>query len=851
MLYFYIKIKFGSMMKKIIAILCVSFSFLVGCSKEKKQDEKTGPGHITLSISSDSINFLDFPVRVESIRLAHESGQTVDLSEGFSINLASLGGKPHYITTLENVPSGNYQRIIINLEFTQADKVAYLDTSVSDQVVLTHLISQTGKRLGVDARNFMINMPFYGKDLSVPAGGHAHLNVDWNLNASTEIMAPVNGSNEDWLVEFKPLVQAAGVSEPVSMTVAGALKSLSDQTFSIVSMFDGRNKRMSINKADLDRFALNGKEVEIADLTSAQTANSFVTISTQPSKNAQTFKAANLSLYEAEARIIEGVVVAKDERHLTIIGRVFSTTEQFQGPRTTFKLPTESLANSQRAYELYSSIYLKLTKAEFDQLTSSEGTLSGPLFGPEDEKVLPVDTEVQEEKKLNGINDKEDVFFLTVTEENISASSENSRQVTLLSNNGITSEQVIFALIKPWNTVEWEAGRLYHAKGYLKVSGNENVLVANQLAQVTQEAARTYKYQFNYDGDSWFEKNDDVHPTLYHKSQKNVTNIKELIKDKEAEAKLDLSSSLVLSSGLTLKDAAGNTISCSSIDPNLPLSGDEYQEGYATVVFELMQNNETWNEAEKHKLLNDWIHTKDYQGDYSKADLIYSQAALDEWVKNLNDVRDKKLLIHSLTMVVEPEEGKDLTRGGHCDVKPSYINVRWIREGTRLDAYRQAWKSTMRYNILITSGITVGGALVGAAALFAGYKLVDALKNKYHKMLSKAAIGYNFEVAKSVSKDTSKFSPEELALLNDVENDSEERKALLSSIEVEEGKRKVFYLNSKGFFALEDANYSDEAIRKQFGSMSDERVETIRKHLLSTQHPEFLRFQERVRAKSR
>ena len=842
------------MMKKIIAILCVSFSFLVGCSKEKKQDEKTGPGHITLSISSDSINFLDFPVRVESIRLAHESGQTVDLSEGFSINLASLGGKPHYITTLENVPSGNYQRIIINLEFTQADKVAYLDTSVSDQVVLTHLISQTGKRLGVDARNFMINMPFYGKDLSVPAGGHAHLNVDWNLNASTEIMAPVNGSNEDWLVEFKPLVQAAGVSEPVSMTVAGALKSLSDQTFSIVSMFDGRNKRMSINKADLDRFALNGKEVEIADLTSAQTANSFVTISTQPSKNAQTFKAANLSLYEAEARIIEGVVVAKDERHLTIIGRVFSTTEQFQGPRTTFKLPTESLANSQRAYELYSSIYLKLTKAEFDQLTSSEGTLSGPLFGPEDEKVLPVDTEVQEEKKLNGIDDKEDVFFLTVTDENISASSENSRQVTLLSNNGITSEQVIFALIKPWNTVKWEAGRLYHAEGYLKLSGNETVLVANQLVQVSQEATRIYEYQFKYDGDSWFESNDDVHPTLYHRSQRNVSNIQELIQNKEATAKVDLTSSFVFSKPITLIDRSNNEITCSSIDTNLPAKGSEFQSGYATVVLELMQNKEEWSAAEKHRLLNDWINVKDYSGDYSEADLVYSHSDMDAWVARLTDVDDKKLLIHSITMQVETREGVELKAGagGHCNVKPSYINIRWIKEGTRLDAYKEAWTHTMRENIAITSGMGAGALLLGGLL----FKFRNVIPNPYKRLMAAFDLGYNFDLGTYRVKGTAGSQA-----IRDIQNDEaltdqEKKTAINELLEEEEVNRKKYYLSRDDFLKIDSAEDGNkEAVVRSIydkfykKKMSQERVNAILTYIEGDSDPGLNQFKAIARFK--
>ena len=124
-------------------------------------------------------------------------------------------------------------------------------------------------------------------------------------------------------------------------------------------------------------------------------------------------------------------------------------------------------------------------------------------------------------------------------------------------------------------------------------------------------------------------------------------------------------------------------------------------------MFELMKNDDPWDDDVKSKLHFDVLNKKEFDGDYSTGEFFYSIAQIHNWFQTVQD-SGKKFYIHSVEVFSEPGEGDD-----SCDFKASYIHIRWFEEGTILDAYRDAWLANTRRDI----GIGIGLAAAGVAGL--------------------------------------------------------------------------------------------------------------------------------------
>ncbi len=843
-------------MKKIIVILCVSFLFSCSEKNASPNSERTGPGEIVLSLSSAGVNFLDFPFTVKSIMLSHESGKNIELTDGFSVNLVNFGERPQYILTKSDMPVGAYSRIVLNLEFTEKNTVTYFDSSQTDKPVTTYLISQTGKKLGVDHKNFMINMPFFGKHLSVKAGSATHLNIAWNLNASTEIMAPADGSAEDWLVEFKPLVQARGIDQTTEMMVQGQFMSVSDEGIEIQSAFDSTESgHVTLKHKNISRLTLNGEATDLANVASSANAETYVSVVSDMhiTQGQPSFLAKVINYFDKTKTLLRGLVFAKTEETIDVLGSKISSSDAITQPKKTYKLPAATVSGKERVYDVFSRISLRMDSSEFDALSVEvDVNPEGTLKGPSDVVVLGEKTEVVEEEKPDGSPLKEDVFYLTVTEENEAASSENARQVKLLSNNGITVDQDVITQLASNIEVKWVVGALWRAEGYFKMSGSESILVVSNISTASTDQSKTYKYDFKYEDNSVFDFADNgSHPTVEHDSKKTEVKAETEADStaKEAKPTVNVSSKLVFSEPMTLTGSAGSII-CKSIPTGLPETGDEYQEGSATIVFELMQNNDAWEASTKSELLNDYINSEDFEGDFSTADLIYTNPSMKTWFDDIEDVPGKRLLIHSMMLVTEPMEDEgDLTSGGHCNIKPTYISIRWIREGTLLDAYKEAWARNMRRDIGI--GIGIGAAALAGGAILGGigYLIQKAIKNKWRNFLTSNEIGYGFDYTLSSEKNRVSLTADELQILKDGKVESEEYKKVLAKSE--KSTKKSQFITFAEFKELNNQDFNDDAIKKKFGSnLSEAELSAIKSKLnvnTSTDMPEMFKLRVKGR----
>lgn len=705
------------MMKKIISIcLCASLLLLTACTSKESKEEKGGAGQILLSFSSIGANFLDFPLMIKSVVLLHDSGQRIEIAKNIPINLANFNEHPYFILSKVDMPSGDYTRIVMNLEFNEQSTVTYVDKSTYEKPISQGMISQTGKKLGVDHKNFMINMPFYKKNISISKNKTTHLDVHWNLNTSTDIYAPDDSNGDDWLIEFKPIVQAAAIDANSPLMVEGLYVTHDDGSVTLRSVFSKNDEgTIRLQNKNTQSVMLDDAQGSLAAFNSSATTETYVStkVDTNLAMGMLNASVNDLHYFSKDHTLIKGLISEVNDDRLTIIGASLSRGLAVIEANKTFRLPKSAIGETDRAYSEFSSINLKLLTTDFVSLTKPDTPVNGALSGPEDEVI---DLDEKTKVVTTETESDEDGFVIQLSDENITKSKESGlTEVTVISNNGVLVDKTVEAQLPTNLDIKLESGVHYYGGGYMRLSGSEEKLKLKRLVKLNTKSPERWQFNYKYEGDSVFntsdlnaDKNGDQPTISVETAGKIIGTEKGDNLDFELVSKLNFSRSLDFVSG------SGKKLSCGSVETNLPKLGSTFEEGRSVIMFELMKNDEPWNDDIKSKLHFDVLNKKEFDGDYSTGEFFYSIAQIHNWFQTVQD-SGKKFYIHSVQVFAEP--GED---GDSCDFKASYIHVRWFEEGTILDAYRKAWLANTRRDIGIGTGLALSGiAGLGILALMA------------------------------------------------------------------------------------------------------------------------------------
>ncbi|MCY4044187.1 MAG: hypothetical protein OXE99_03820, partial [Cellvibrionales bacterium] len=671
-------------MKKIIAImLCASLVLLTACTSKESKEDKGGQGQILLSFSSIGVNFLDFPIKIKSIILIHDDGQRIEIAKDIPVNLASFNEHPYFILSKADMPSGDYTRIVMNLEFSEESTVTYVNKNFYPKPITQGMISQTGKKLGIDHQNFMINMPFYKKNIHVTSSKTTHLDVHWNLNTSTDIYSPDESNGDDWLIEFRPIVQAKAIEGNSPLMVEGLYVSHDDGSVTLRSIFSKTDHgAIQLNSKNTQNVSLDENPSSLSAFLNSASQDTFLsaTVDTNLAQGMLNESINHFRYFSKDHTLIKGLVSEIGEDSLTIIGAALSNGQAITEANKTFRLPKSAIGGTDRAYSAYSSINIKLLTTNFSALNKKESVAKGALSGPEDEVIeLDEESKVVVETDTNGDTSStsdgfnEDGFVIKFTDENIAKSQETGlTEVTVISNNGVLVDQVVEAQLPTNLEVKLESGVHYYGGGYMRLSGNEQKLKLVRLLKLNATAPVRWEFNHKYEYGSYFntkafnEDFDEEQPTL------NVETAGKIISTEKGDnLDFELVSKLNFSQNLNFISSTNKKLSCSSIETNLPKLGNTFEEGRSVLMFELIKNDEPWDSDIKSKLHFDVLNKKEFDGDYSTGEFFYSIAQLHNWFQTVKN-GGKKFYIHSVEVFVEPSDEEP-----SCDFKASYIHIRW------------------------------------------------------------------------------------------------------------------------------------------------------------------------------
>lgn len=326
-----------------LALLCAAL-MLLGCGGGGSGGSTAAPsasadtGQLTIALRDAAGDFLSYAVDVRSLRLERANGdavETVPLTT--RVDFSEVADLTEFFT-VATVPSGTYTRIVMNLDFTNAQIVVQGDDGAELPVVP---VDSDGNALTTLA--VVIELPDT-EPVRIVRGIPAAVTLDFDLDASNTVDLTTNPSK----VSVQPFLSVIPqLEEDRDHRVRGVLAS-TDVNASTVTLNvrpfhlrQGEFGDVTFATNDQTRFEVNGAALTgIEGFTAVAALAKGTPVVANGAVSSRTLTASTVlagsSVPWASADVVNGVVTARSGNSLTVKGADFDFSDGTHGFRGAF-----------------------------------------------------------------------------------------------------------------------------------------------------------------------------------------------------------------------------------------------------------------------------------------------------------------------------------------------------------------------------------------------------------------------------------------------------------------------------------------------------------------------------------
>ncbi|MCY4046470.1 MAG: hypothetical protein OXE99_15520, partial [Cellvibrionales bacterium] len=357
---------------KIITLLLALL--LVNCAVPT-QDEK-GETDLFVSLSAPQLNFLDFPLFIESIELISDEGKKIQVTGALTVNLANLRETNLLIARHKNIVPGTYTRLRVNLKFNSySDVVLWGD---SGTLYTEKLRTSSGLVLGQGKDRLTIDTQLLSNNgkLVVKEGHSAHLHIGFNL---VDMISAREGEN-GILLELRPILSAKEYSIDNHLTMRGSVKDFTEGKLGIRSAFVSNDVKVgteTLNKVTLDNEKL--EKISRDNLVDKNVVASIVI------DNKGTINVKQLALFSEETNFFKGTITKVDKSSIKVLGNNYGSSQYTNSRNVYLTLSADKLAYPIDKLRDKMPFALDLSSYQFSKSEQLKGpSFSGVrLFGPD------------------------------------------------------------------------------------------------------------------------------------------------------------------------------------------------------------------------------------------------------------------------------------------------------------------------------------------------------------------------------------------------------------------------------------------------------------------------------------
>ncbi len=349
-------------MKKILLLcflVCVSYCGVI-------QKDSATETDLVVSISAPQVNFIDFPIFIESIELVDDNGVEQQITSEFSLNLANLGEDFHLVGRYKDMPIAKYSRLKVNLKFSKNSDIVFYSTT-SNKKFTKKLLSPRGKELGTELDKFTLDVPLIAKDQAVKiSNAFTHLNIAFNLNN----MIAIREGKDDVILELRPLLNVTEIKAGGDLKLRGEVKALSKGSMRIKTEFLGS---VDMSVSDVKWIKLDNKKLKTIKASSvvSQSAVADVTMSEKGEIKANTIK-----LFSSKIHIFKGSITDKDEAHIEVLGNNYAKADYLNRGNVYIKFSVEDFPIPSEKTKVRFPVILDISKINISK--SEASVLKGP-----------------------------------------------------------------------------------------------------------------------------------------------------------------------------------------------------------------------------------------------------------------------------------------------------------------------------------------------------------------------------------------------------------------------------------------------------------------------------------------
>ncbi len=322
-----------SLLTRWIIVLIMTLGILSGCGGSSDPATSDAESRLYISLTDAEGDFTQYKVEVSELKLYRANGSIIEtMPATATLDFAQYVDVTEFLTTT-TVPLGNYKKVEVTLDFTNAE--ISVENASGDSVPAT-AVDENNDPLGVMTLTTLING---NSGFEIAPGKPASLSIDFNLEASNEVVMAADGNSAT--VTVNPvLIASTEMDDDKIRRLRGLLESVDETTSSFV--VDIRPFRVRHNTHGEITVLTNSETVYEIDGNSYDASSGLTALALLDSNSPiivlgnfdfqlQTYTAlevyAGSSVPWDKQDVLKGSVIARSGNTLTVLGATVELKE--------------------------------------------------------------------------------------------------------------------------------------------------------------------------------------------------------------------------------------------------------------------------------------------------------------------------------------------------------------------------------------------------------------------------------------------------------------------------------------------------------------------------------------------
>ncbi len=322
-------VKLNSRLGRWLSPFIIATALISGCSDSSntvEEDTSNTESRLYVSLTDAEGDFTQYKVDVTELKLYRADGAVIQtLPATSTLDFAQYVDVTEFLTTA-TVPVGNYSKVDITLDFTNAELSV---ENAAGESVPAQAVDENNDPLGVVTLTTTINGD---TGFSIVAGQPCSLSIDFNLEASNEVVMANDGSSATITVN-PVLVASTDIDDEKSRRLRGLLDSVDEDSASFIvdiRPFRIRNHshgKMTVSTTDTTVYEIDGVNYDatngLSELALLDPQSPIVVFGifdlTAHTYTAQEVFAGTSVPWDSQD-ILKGSVIARSGNTLTVLG---------------------------------------------------------------------------------------------------------------------------------------------------------------------------------------------------------------------------------------------------------------------------------------------------------------------------------------------------------------------------------------------------------------------------------------------------------------------------------------------------------------------------------------------------